>query len=143
MKKNNPKFIYPQTISIANGDIVKFFSRESPGFQGFGEVYFSKIKSNKIKGWKRHHRVTCNLMVIHGIVRVVAFSDLLNKKTCLDTNFFADSPTIIQIPPMNWFAFQGLSDKTSILVNLIEELHDPNEMEKKDLNFFEYDWSTK
>ena len=34
-----------------------------PGFEGFGEVYFSSVLQGLVKAWKRHSRMTLNLDV--------------------------------------------------------------------------------
>ena len=37
---------------------------ESIGFDGFGEVYISKLKKGSLKGWKKHTRMVSNIKVI-------------------------------------------------------------------------------
>jgi hypothetical protein len=50
------KVIKLQRFNNRIGDTMKYLSKKSSFFKGFGEVYFSEIKKNKIKGWIYHKR---------------------------------------------------------------------------------------
>ena len=58
-----------------SGDVMRGIRSDENQFEGFGEVYFSKILSDKIKGWKYHKEMTMNLIVISGEVKFVVFDD--------------------------------------------------------------------
>ena len=51
------------------GDTMKYLSKKSSFFKGFGEVYFSEIKKDKIKGWNYHKKYWCLLSVPFGKVK--------------------------------------------------------------------------
>ena len=51
------------TISLDEGNIVKFLTSDSTSFAGFGG-YFSYINPQIIKGWKQHTSMTMNLTVV-------------------------------------------------------------------------------
>ena len=38
-------------------------------------------------------------------------------------------------------AFQGISEKSSIVLNIASIPHDPDEVDAKDLSEFEFDWN--
>ena len=40
-------------ISLPDGDVMHVLKKSEGSFSKFGEVYFSWIKKNKIKGWKK------------------------------------------------------------------------------------------
>ena len=47
----------------------------------------------------------------------------------------------LTIPPMIWVGFQGLSDTNSLLLNIANLVHDPEEVDRKNVNEIEFDWS--
>ena len=59
-------------------NIIKYLSKKDKIYKGFGEVYFSEIKKNKIKGWNLHKKYTCIITVPVGNVE---FTVLSNKNT--------------------------------------------------------------
>ena len=62
-------------IRTPGGDVLHAMKNNSPGFDNFGEAYFSEIQPNVIKGWKRHRNMTLNLVVPIGKVQFVLFDD--------------------------------------------------------------------
>ena len=41
-------------IKVPGGDVFHSIKKNDSGYNGFGEAYFSFIKKNAIKGWKKH-----------------------------------------------------------------------------------------
>ena len=68
-------------IHVENGNIFHALRVSDMGFQGFGEAYFSQIHGGVIKPWKRHLRMTLNLVVIEGVIRFVVHDDRMHSKT--------------------------------------------------------------
>ena len=58
-------------IQTSQGEVRHALKVTDQGFAGFGEVYFSEVIGGKIKGWKRHRRMTMNLVVVIGTVRFI------------------------------------------------------------------------
>ena len=56
MSINRIKVIKLQKFNNPIGDTMKYLSKKSSFFREFGEVYFSEIKKNKIKGWIYHKK---------------------------------------------------------------------------------------
>jgi dTDP-4-dehydrorhamnose 3,5-epimerase len=108
-------------INLENGDVLHGMKKNDLGFNGFGEAYFSEIKYNKIKAWKRHSSMTLNLVVPSGKVRFVIYDNRTNSKSygvfqevvLSKENYFR-----LTIPPKLYVAFQGISDSTNILLNI-------------------------
>ena len=46
----------------------------------------------------------------------------------------------ITVPPGVWFAFQGLSNSTSILQNVSNIVHDTSEVDRKELDEIKFNW---
>ena len=64
-----------------NGGVMHALKVHESSFKGFGEAYFSFVNKGKVKGWKRHTRMTLNLIVPVGKIRFVLFDDRSDSKT--------------------------------------------------------------
>ena len=60
-------------IACKGGDIYHILKSNESSFDNFGEAYFSWIDHFYVKGWKRHLKMTCNLVVPIGTVNFVFF----------------------------------------------------------------------
>lgn len=120
-------------IAHPKGDILHVLKKNENTFSEFGEAYFSFVKKNKIKAWKRHFRMTLNLSVPIGEVKFVLHDKRIGSKTF--NNFFEiylsrNNYYRLTIPPNIWFGFKGLKDE-NIILNISNILHDPQEQENK------------
>ena len=120
-----------------NGDVIKLINKKSKYYHGFGEVYFSEIKYNKIKGWKKHTKMTMNLKVITGAVKFVFLTD---KNTFKKIILNDKSLNILTVPKNTIFGFQGIKKKNSIM-NFANIKHTPAECLNIPLKNFDYKWN--
>ena len=123
-------------FSLEEGDVLHALKESDNEFKGFKEAYFSTIKNNKIKAWKRHLKMTMNLIVPVGEVQFNFYDrerNILNNIIVGETNY-----SRITVPPMIWFGFKGLSTNTSFILNISNKLHDPSEVERKPLSFLNF-----
>lgn len=125
-------------IANAKGDIFHVMKKSDEGFFGFGEAYFSTIKTGEVKGWKKHLDMTLNIVVITGEVKFVIY----DGKIFYSVNLSKGNYQRLTIKPGLWLAFKGVADD-NILLNLANIEHDPDESESYDLNFLTYDWHLK
>jgi len=126
-------------IPTDSGDVMHGLKSTDNNYKGFGEIYFSWIFKNSIKGWKRHKKMTMNLIVPHGKVRFVFFNtkkDTYHQEIVGESNY-----SRITVPPGIWFGFQGLASTKSLVVNIADIIHDQKEVEKKSLDYFNFNWS--
>ena len=72
-----------ELIKSELGSVRHAMRINATGYHGFEEVYFSSVNKNKIKGWKKHLRMTMNLVVCHGSVRFAVLSENNLKKASL------------------------------------------------------------
>ena len=56
-------------IHHPKGNIFHAMKKSDLGYNGFGEAYFSTINKGDVKGWKKHTKMTLNLLVF--LVQVV------------------------------------------------------------------------
>ena len=127
--------LYPlKHIVVEKGDIFHAMKCTDEGFHGFGEAYFSEIESGEIKGWKRHNRMTLNLIVPVGKIKFIIYDDRKGSPTCGCFQEVVLSPTEnyqrLTVAPGLWMAFEGLDEHTSMLMDIIPEPHDPSEADR-------------
>ena len=129
-------------IPTVGGDVLHALKKTDAGFDGFGEIYFSWVEQGAIKAWKYHKRMTLNLVVPMGEVSFVFH--LTNQKNNFRTENIGEERYVrLTVPPGIWFGFQGLTSGYSLLMNVIDMEHDPDEVLRKEILEFEYDWSVE
>lgn len=126
-------------ITVKGGNVLHAMKKNDVGYVGIEEVYFSFINFKTIKAWKLHKNMTLNLVVPYGKVRFV-FCDPINPINYRVENIGFDNYYRITVPPGIWFGFKGLHAKSSIVANIANLKHDPNEVRRKDIAEFSYKW---
>ena len=120
------------------GDIFHAMKKSDIGYEGFGEAYFSTIKYNDKKGWKKHTKMTLNLIVPIGEIEFVIYDDKNNK--FFNTKLSSENYQRLTIKPNLWVAFKGISNSQNILLNIASIEHDSIEALTKDLDEIVYEW---
>ena len=129
-------------IPTVGGDVLHALKKTDAGFDGFGEIYFSWIECGAIKAWKCHQRMTLNLVVPMGEVSFVFH--LTNQKNNFRTENIGEERYVrLTVPPGIWFGFQGRGSGQSLLMNLADMAHEPDEVLRKKTSEFVYNWSTQ
>ena len=129
-------------IPTVGGDVLRALKKTDAGFDGFGEIYFSWIERGAIKAWKCHQRMTLNLVVPMGEVSFVFH--LTNQKNNFRTENIGEERYVrLTVPPGIWFGFQGIASERSLLTNVADIVHDPDEVLGKKTSEIVYNWSTK
>jgi dTDP-4-dehydrorhamnose 3,5-epimerase len=130
-------------VEHPKGDIYHAMKASSPGYAGFGEAYFSTIGHGVIKGWKRHNRLTLNLVVPVGGIRFVIYDDRASSPSCgefYELNVGPANYHRLTVPPGVWVAFQGMHS-WNMLMNIIAAEHDPGESDDIQLDQIPYSWA--
>ena len=123
-------------FKLEDGDVYHALKASESEYYGFKEAYFSTIKNNKIKAWKRHYKMTMNLIVPIGKVQFIFYDE--NKNLLKNLIIGEENYSRITVPPMIWFGFKGVSLDTSYILNISNEIHDPLEVERKPLTFLNF-----
>lgn len=129
-------------IEAAGGDVFHAMKQTDAGYAGFGEAYFSWVSAGAVKAWKRHTRMTMNLVVPLGQVRFVFClrnADGANEFRVEEIG--VDRYARITVPPGIWFGFQGLNTPQSLVLNIASIPHDRNEVEHLTLSDINYAWN--
>lgn len=119
------------------GDIFHAMKKTDSGYDGFGEAYFSTINQGTIKGWKKHTKMTLNLIVPVGKIEFVIYDE--NKKEFYTVILSQNNYQRLTIMPNLWMAFRGI-DENNILLNLASIEHDRTESLNKEISEIKYAW---
>ena len=126
------------SISTVGGNVMRAMNQSDVGYSAFGEAYFSWVDHGAVKAWKCHTRMAMNIVVPVGQVRFV-FHVVRTDEFRVE-EIGVDNYVRITVPPGIWFGFQGLAAPQSLLLNIADIPHDPNEVERLAPSDFNYIW---
>jgi len=135
-------------INDERGKIMHMLRCDDPIFENFGEIYFSVVYPQVIKGWHLHSKMTLNYACVSGMIKLVLFDERADSPTkgVLQEIFLGeDEYKLVRIPFGVWNGFKGVGTAPSIVANLASHPHDPSEISRMDplSNHIPYDWSLK
>ena len=133
-------------IPDERGKVMHMLRDDSEGFSGFGEIYFSCVYPEAIKGWHIHKKMTLNYAVPQGAIKFVLYDDRSESPTKGEVQEFFLGPEnyyLVTVPPMIWTGFKGIGTATAIVANCASIAHDPDEIDRRDPfdPYIPYDWS--
>lgn len=125
-----------RVIPTRGGPVKHAMKRASDGYRDFGEAYFSTVEPKAIKGWKKHTRMTLNLVVASGDIAFFVADDRNGRP---DDKIYvvtlgAGNHGRLTVAPGYWMAFAGASADPSLLLNIADIPHDPAEGVTLDLD---------
>ncbi|MBT3737793.1 MAG: dTDP-4-dehydrorhamnose 3,5-epimerase [Candidatus Marinimicrobia bacterium] len=131
-------------VDTPGGNVMHAMKKSDKGYSGFGEAYFSNIEFQVIKAWKRHKRMTLNILVPVGKIRFVFMDDRKSsEREFQEVIISRENYCRLTVPPMIWMGFQGLSNNNSFLLNIADIEHDPAEVDKRKMSEIEFNWSNQ
>jgi len=136
---NNIVITQLSTFDIDEGRVMHGIKKNETGYVDFGEVYFSYINPKAVKAWKKHNRMTLNLVVPLGKVRFV-FCNPLSKGRYRIEDVGESNYVRLTVPPGIWFGFQGIATHPSLVTNIADIQHDATEVERETVPSFDYQW---
>lgn len=93
------------------------------------EAYFSKINYLCTKGWKRHLKMSLNLVVCEGQITFALFDERRDQHLIRKISL---GPKIeyarLTVPPNIWVSFRG-DEESNMLINFANLIHEPTEAE--------------
>lgn len=121
---------------------------DDPLFEQFGEIYFSVVYPQVIKGWHIHSLMTLNYACVSGMIKLVLFDERQDSpsKGVIQEIYLGESEyKLVRIPPGVWNGFKGVGTSPAVVANLASHPHDPAEISRLDPlnNHIPYDWSLK
>jgi dTDP-4-dehydrorhamnose 3,5-epimerase len=117
------------------GKIMHMLRSDDPGFEAFGEIYFSVVFPGAVKGWHIHRIMTLNYAVPLGLIKLVLYDDRPESPTrgeLMEIFTGPDNYCLITIPPNIWNGFKGLGAVPAMVANCATIPHDPREIDRMD-----------
>lgn len=135
-------------IPDERGTIHHMLRRTDPHFIEFGEIYFSTIYRDVIKGWHRHRRMTLNYACVVGRIKLVIYDDRPGSPTrhgLMEVFLGPDNYALVVIPPELWNGYKGMSDPFALVANCATHPHDPSLSVRLDpfSSDIPYDWAVQ
>ena len=135
-------------IPDERGSIYHMLRSDDAIFRDFGEIYFSKVYPDTVKGWHLHLKMILNYAVIHGMIKLVLYDDREDSDTrgnLMEIFLGDDNYILVMIPPMVWNGFKGIGSYPAIVANCASIPHHPDEILRKDpfSEDVDYDWGLK
>jgi len=137
-----------QKIPDERGTIYHMLRSDDEIFEDFGEIYFSSVFPDVIKGWHIHKKMVLNYAVISGMIKLVLYDNRVDSKTkgnLMEIFLGEDNYILVKVPPNIWNGFKGIGKYKAIVANCASIPHDPQEIERKDpfTDEIPYDWKIK
>lgn len=134
-------------IPDERGTIFHMLRATDPHFMSFGEIYFSSIYKDVVKGWHRHAEMSLHYACPIGRVKCVVYDDRPTSPTrgaVMEIFLGQDSYNLLVVPPDTWNGFKGLVD-VSLVANCCTHAHDPKRSDRLDPydNTVPYDWARR
>ena len=134
--------LYKNDVKFNNKGNVYKYIQITNAFKKISEVYFSKIKKNLIKGWKKNKSSNQFFYVFQGKIILKIYDDRGKDKKkysfIIGNNSFYSK---ILIPKNVWYGFKGLG-KENLIINSLENLYKNCEMQTLKIknNYRPIDW---
>jgi dTDP-4-dehydrorhamnose 3,5-epimerase len=136
-------------IHDERGKVMHMIRNDDEHFIEFGEIYFSCVYPQAIKGWHIHKKMTLNYSVVSGTIKFVLYDDREDSTTQGEIHEIfmgPDNYCLVTVPPMIWNGFKGLGNEMSIVANCASITHDacdPDEVDRLDpmSDKIPYNWS--
>lgn len=122
-------------IADERGTIMHMLRKDDPAFTQFGEIYFSTVYPQVIKGWHIHSKMTLQYAVIVGMIKLVLYDARPKSKTykqLMEIYIGEQNYQRVTVPPGVWNGFKGIDVKPSIVANCTDIAHDPEEIKRMD-----------
>lgn len=135
-------------ICDERGKIMHMLRQDDEVFEQFGEIYFSQVYPQVIKGWHLHTKMVLNYAVVFGTIKLVLFDDRKDSPTkgVVQEIFLGEADyKLVKIPVNVWNGFKGVGVTPAIVANCASMAHDPEEIRRLDPfdKSIPYDWALK
>ena len=124
-------------INHPKGNVYHAMKSSDYGYDGFGEAYFSTINKEDIKGWKKHTKMTLNIIVPVGEIEFIFYDE--DEGAFESIKLSHKNFQRLTLKPNIWMAFRGI-DSYNMLLNLASIEHDPEESINKNIEDIKYAW---
>jgi dTDP-4-dehydrorhamnose 3,5-epimerase len=130
------------------GRLMEMLRADDKLFIKFGQVYMTTVYPGVVKAWHYHKKQHDSFVVVRGMLKLVLFDNRDNSPTkgLINEFFMGDHHQIlVQIPPMVYHGFKGISVDETIVINAPTEVYnyaDPDEFRiPAHTTDIPYDWA--
>jgi len=132
-------------IPDERGKIMHMLKENDDIFERFGEIYFSVVYPDVVKGWHLHKQMTLNYAAVSGMIKLVLYDgrkDSPTYKEIQEIFMGEDNYVLVKIPAGITNGFKGMGVKPAIVANCASLPHDPEEIIRIDPlnNDIPYNW---
>jgi dTDP-4-dehydrorhamnose 3,5-epimerase len=137
-----------ERIPDERGTIMHMLRADDPHFIEFGEIYFTTVYEQVVKGWHKHREMTLNYACVYGRVKLVVYDERpgsATEGTVKEVFLGPDNHSLVIVPPGIWSGLKGLSRPFAIIANCCTHPHDPGRTTRLDPfdNHIPYDWAVR
>ena len=137
------ELVQKNILENEDGAVYHHLKSSEDAYCGFGETYLSSVVTGRVKAWKLHTEMVCNIVVPVGAVKFVLIDERKNSNTrgeTMEVVISRQNYKRITIPNGIWFGFQGIGDGLNLLVNVASIEHRPDEVERRAVDAIEFNW---
>jgi dTDP-4-dehydrorhamnose 3,5-epimerase len=124
-------------IRDERGAVFHMLRSDEPGFERFGEIYFSLVHPGWAKGWHLHRAMTLNYAVPVGRILLVLYDDREgsgSRGSAMEIPMGQDRYVRVRVPHGVWNAFRGEGPGDAVVANCATIPHDPDEIVRAPLH---------
>lgn len=129
------------------GRLMEILRRDEKLFMEFGQVYMTTAYPGVVKAWHYHKKQTDHFTCVAGRIRLALYDARPDSKTFKGVEEYElslEAPILVQIPPLVYHGFKGVSDKESIVINTPTYPYDPKKPDEYRIDAYDndipYDW---
>ena len=111
-------------IKNPKGDIFHAMKRSDAGYDGFEEAYFSTINKEDIKGWKKHTKMTLNIIVPVGEIEFIIYDEFVSTTNGTD----------VLKPLSKKINIISVNDMYHMMINILPTIHIESKLSKIQLH---------
>jgi dTDP-4-dehydrorhamnose 3,5-epimerase len=137
-------------IPDERGYLMEMLRTDWDEYEKFGQVYVTAVYPGVVKGWHYHKIQSDHFICVQGMAKVVLYDSREGSSTKGEINeYFIGSlnPAMLKIPPGVMHGFKGISQETTLIVNVPTELYNYQQPDEYRLpahtDQIPYDWSRK
>ena len=139
-----------RAIPDERGYLMEMLRSDWEEYDKFGQVYVTAVYPGVVKGWHYHKIQSDHFICVQGMAKVVLYDSREDSPTHGEINeFFIGSlnPMLIKIPPGVMHGIKGISQETTLIINVPTELYNYQQPDEYRLpahtDQIPYDWSRK
>jgi dTDP-4-dehydrorhamnose 3,5-epimerase len=139
-----------KVIPDERGRLMEILRCDDALFLKFGQVYMTTVYPGVVKAWHFHKLQHDSFAVVRGMLKLVLFDSRETSPTRGQVQEFfigEHNPLLVQIPPMVYHGFKGISVEEAIVINCPTEPYNrsvPDEFRlEAHTKEIPYDWTRK